>query len=139
MWTQSRKSVGRIVVATAFGVLASCGGEGPTGEELGAMQQEIRGNYRVDNTSRAEDLTEPEGVVGAVVRLAYITPDGSEVDWCSGTLVSRRHVLTAGHCNVPNAVSYKVRFAQDRNHPFSASMLHVWDTKGRGTVGEERT
>lgn len=44
------------------------------------MQQEIRGNYRVDNTSRAEDLTEPEGVVGAVVRLAYITPDGSEVD-----------------------------------------------------------
>lgn len=135
MWTQSRKSVGRIVVATAFGVLASCGGEGPTGEELGAMQQEIRGNYRVDNTSRAEDLTEPEGVVGAVVRLAYITPDGSEVDWCSGTLVSRRHVLTAGHCNVPNAVSYKVRFAQDRNHPFSASMLHVWDTKGPGDGG----
>src|SRR5690606_25282285 len=76
--------------------------------ELESVQSEIRGRYCVDDgisgctygagpdfISRAENLTTRHGVNGAVAELVRVS---NGRPFCSGTLVSRYHLLTAGHC-----------------------------------------
>lgn len=80
--------------------------------------------------SHAEDLSTAFGVNGAVAKLVWSGQPPSKVN-CTGTLISRIHVLTAGHCldgHAPEA--FQIIFSQDESERFEEIDRHIWDARG---------
>lgn len=109
------------------------------------MQSEIRGRYCVDDgisgctygagpdfISRAENLTTRHGVNGAVAELVRVS---NGTPFCSGTLVSRYHLLTAGHCvHGKEKGTFRIKFAQS-GVKFDEASRMVVDHRGPANGG----